>query len=534
MELQQQPVRATSIQANGKLFDGNGVESDVGVEPVPEYDTGDRHNLLEKAVEIIDGTLWQLASIRTMEHTSSANRFLGITVLGDFILSEGVQAVLDKLRRIGATAVACNPTVTAPADEGTGSFQPPVDAGASPRVFDRPLFGKHSLWVRSSVSYHPDAGFYDQSPYPPRRPNDLTDQHGAVIGEFIDGAVSHGLKVYLQIGAAQPSGLRDEDRPRLPNGQLPTNRMADTASLASEAVRAYNRAYIRDLLNAYPQISGFRPDWPEYPCYTMGEVFQDFSPHVARWAERNGFGLDFERMRRDVDACFQTLHGKLTNDDLRGFAGRDRGKFSILTLLNRFPGVAEWLRLKSALSVDILKDWRDAITEAGSDEKELAANAFMPPYTLLTGLDFTRAAEVCDSIAPKLYTMHWSLMVKFWGDVLLENNPGLDERFVVRTLVNLMDLDDGDGRERMSDYGYPNPDEPHPIPNASQVRKIDQAVTAVNGRAAVYPLVHGYGPVDDFRRRLQLVKDSNGDGVWINRYGYLSDEKLDCIAGICG
>ncbi|MDP6701099.1 MAG: hypothetical protein QGH25_15735, partial [Candidatus Latescibacteria bacterium] len=58
-------------------------------------------------------------------------RFLGITVLGDFILNEGVDGVLDNLEKCGATAVACNPTVTAPCDEGEGSFQPPSDAGSS-------------------------------------------------------------------------------------------------------------------------------------------------------------------------------------------------------------------------------------------------------------------------------------------------------------------------------------------------------------------------------------------------------------------
>ena len=48
-------------------------------------------------------------------------------------------------------------------------------------------------------------------------------------------------------------------------------------------------------------------------------------------------------------------------------------------------------------------------------------------------------------------------------------------------------------------------------------------------RAAVYPLVHGYGPDDDFHRRLKIVADSPAAGVWINRYGYLSDPKLASV-----
>jgi hypothetical protein len=253
-----------------------------------------------------------------MTSTTPQTRFKGITVLGDYILSEGADAVLRNLQRAGATAVATNPTVTAEADEATGSFQPPIDAGSSPRVFDRPLFGKTSLWVRGGPSYRPNAEFYSGSPYGPRKPNDLTEAHGPIIGDFIDRAVEAGLQVYLQVGAVQPAGLRDEDRPRLPNGEIPPNRMADTGSLASAAIRDYNRAYIRDLLATYPNVTGFRPDWPEYPCYTFGEVFQDFSPHVERFAQEHGF--NFDQIRHDVGTFYDFLRGSLTNEHLRGFA----------------------------------------------------------------------------------------------------------------------------------------------------------------------------------------------------------------------
>jgi hypothetical protein len=179
-----------------------------------------------------------------------------------------------------------------------------------------------------------------------------------------------------------------------------------------------------------------------------------------------------------------------------------------------------------------LADWRAAISDYGGADKELSANAFMSPFSTITGLDFHAAAEHCASIAPKLYTMHWSLIIKFWGDELMASNPGLDETLLVRALVHLLDLDDGEGGTTIADYGYPEPDEPHPIPTAAQLRKLDQVMVATRARAKIYALVHGYGPLDDFRRRLQLVADSAVDGVWINRYGYLSDEKLDAIGEV--
>jgi C-terminal processing protease CtpA/Prc len=42
-----------SFQADGKLFDGNGVDPDVLVEPVEEYYIGGRDNVLEEAVRRI-------------------------------------------------------------------------------------------------------------------------------------------------------------------------------------------------------------------------------------------------------------------------------------------------------------------------------------------------------------------------------------------------------------------------------------------------------------------------------------------------
>lgn len=454
--------------------------------------------------------------------------FLGITVLGDFILSEGVEPILENLLRIGTTAVAVNPTVTAPADEKTGSFQPPIDAGSSPRLFDRPLFGKHSLWVRGGVSYKPREEFYKDSAYRPRRTNELTEQHGAIIGQFIDRAIESGLKVYFQVGAVQPSGLRDEDRPRLPDGSISENRMADTASLASEAVRSYNAAYIRDLLTEYPNITGFRPDWPEYPCYTLGEVFQDFGDHVSEWASSRDF--DFESIKSGGAGLWDLFHGKAADGSLAD-ADFEQG----WAVTGDMPEwVSEWKRLKAALSVDCLQHWREAMNAAGGQDKELSANAFMPTYSTVTGFDFPGAAEVCDAVSPKLYTMHWSLMVKFWADPILAANPQLSEESVVRAIVNVMEIDpDGTGGSTVADFGYPAPDEPHPIASGPQKRKLDEVAAAVGDRCQVTPLVHGYGPLEDFTRRLQLVADCDAvSGLWINRYGYLSDDKLAAIGAI--
>ena len=48
---------------------------------------------------------------------AEGGRQLGMTVLGDFVVSEGPQRVVENLARAGVTAISCNPTVTAAASE---------------------------------------------------------------------------------------------------------------------------------------------------------------------------------------------------------------------------------------------------------------------------------------------------------------------------------------------------------------------------------------------------------------------------------
>jgi hypothetical protein len=65
----------------------------------------------------------------------------------------------------------------------------------------------------------------------------------------------------------------------------------------------------------------------------------------------------------------------------------------------------------------------------------------------------------------------------------------------------------------------------------AQVRKIAQSRREA-GQLPVFSLVHGYGPADDFRRRLTAAWQASSAGVWVNRYGYLSDEKLQIIGTV--
>ncbi|MEQ8787377.1 MAG: hypothetical protein RIC55_13810 [Pirellulaceae bacterium] len=462
------------------------------------------------------------------------NRLVGVTVLPEYIQSEGVEALLDNLERAGVTAVATSPYVMEPADETTGSREPPADAEAgSVRLLDRPLWGKRELWVRTAPSWEPDRTQYNGLRYQPSSPTELTRRQGHVVADFITAAKERGLKVYFQVMAAIPPGYRvqfggptEDDTPRLPDGRLPGKRVDKNGSLASEHIVAYEHALIRDLLSTYRDIDGIRFDWPEYPPYLLDSVFLDFCEHARTAAAR--FDIDFERMRTDVGALYDKLHGGLTDADVQAWSDRETAKGRLLDYLARHPGVADWLRFKSLLSAKLLEGFRRVMDDASAKHVELEPSAFPPPWSIVSGFDFQRAAEHCDAVAVKLYGMHWAMMLRFYGEQLLAANEGLCEASLVRGLVAVLDIADDQGLPTLDDYRYPEPDQPHPMGQRAQARKIAQAQSDA-GDCPIHVLAHGYGPADDFRRRIRVACQASGHGFWVNRYAYLSDEKLDII-----
>jgi hypothetical protein len=474
-----------------------------------------------------------------------AGRFLGVTVQPMYFQSEGVDSVLDSLAAAGVNAIATAPSIYKevdhlPGDDDAGSSEelprrePPVDGGAgSVRVVERLLWGKEEVLINPSPSAPPNMEFYKDLKYQPSQASALTEKEGGLIQRVIDGAHARGMKAYFQVSAVQVPGRHDEDMPRLPNGEYPRHRMVHTVSVASEDARAYVCARARDLLTSYPDIDGMRHDWPEHPPYRLGDAFLDFSDNARRIAPRLGF--DFEPMRAAADTLYTRLQ-HLSNTDLEPLSDVHGMPYALAHGMARNSALAEVFRFKAALTTLYVKELREAMDSVpGTIGKELSPNAFPPPLSLLSGMNFGAVSEHADSINMKLYTMHWPQMVHFYAEELIaHNDEQLDEAVLINALSNLFDFEDGRRGTTLDDYIYPPPDKPHRAGQQAQLRKIRQAQVEVGNRADLYPVVHGYGPLDDFDSRLHLAWDAGKAGIWINRYCYLGAEKIAAIGRLGG
>ncbi len=459
---------------------------------------------------------------------------LGITVMPEYIQTEGIDALLDNLtRRAGVTAVATSPYVMAPADQANGVREPPADAEAGKvRLLDRSLWGRLELFVRTAPSFSPDTALYRGLRYQPAEPDELSTAEGGIIEAFITAAKARGLEVHLQVQAAIPPGYRvqfggpvEEDLACLPDGSPLGARVDKNGSLASPHILAYGCALIRDLVRAYPAIDALRVDWPEYPPYSFASLFTDFSGHAE--AAAAGLGFDFSAMRRDVLALYAELNGGLQDRDLEPWLAPDGGRYPLLRYLAERPGILAWLRFKTALSLRLLATYRETLNEAGGGRIRFIPHAFPPPWSLVSGFGYAGASPHCDGIGVKLYTMHWPMMLRGYGDALLAANPGLSDALLARCLARLWDMRDDDGPARVADFAYPEPDEAHPVGAGAQARKIAQA--RAEASVPVYAFAHGYGPPDDVDARMKVAWQASDRHIWVNRYGYLSDQKLDAL-----
>lgn len=470
-------------------------------------------------------------------------RQLGVIVTSAEAQDEGVEAVLDRIARAGATAISPTIGVMAQGKPGDGSREPPGDVAGQVRVLDRPLWGQRVLYIKSYLPYEPDAALWAETGYapPPFAPPELRVD---VTRQLIDGARMRGMKAQIQIspytlpgapggqsvGSGHGSGSLSE-RPRRVDQSIAERIVAGHGCLNNPRVRRLGQVRMIEALRHYPDIDGVFLDWAEYTSYFFEDCFTCFCAHCREAAQRKGY--DWNRIDLDTRALWDRLH-HLTNADVRRAADSADWPFALAGALVEYPGVADLLRFKAESVRDAAADLRQTMNAEGASGVDLALNGFAPPWNLVTGMHYGEVSKVVQETRCKLFTFHWPMITRWWSESLLEWNPSLDPNAVLKAVTSVLDLPApaNEHRQTIADYGMPRPDEPHPITMEALTRKVDQAVAMTAGRAPCLAYVHSYRPAEEFGRVLEAARASTAPGCWVQRYGYLSDEKVAIMAEI--
>ncbi len=463
---------------------------------------------------------------------------VGVTVMPEWFQSEGIEPVLDHLQAIGVTAITTSPCVLAPCPEGEGSREPPGDGGSGKvRVLDRPLWGELELWMKVAPSFTADLSLYRGLRYQPASPTELTETEGHIIEAAIRAVRARGMRLELQVQAAIPPGYKvqfggplQDDQPRLPDGSLTVDRVDKNGSLASPHIVDYGCALLRDLIRTYPDIDAIRLDWPEYPPYSLDSWFFDFSSHAMARGQALGFAMD--AIREECGQARSALLGGLENRHLEWALAGDGGLAALGAMLVAYPALAELMKLKARLASDMLNIYGRTVQDASNGLIGLVAHSFPPPWNLLSGLDASQLAPPIEAIGVKLYTMHWAMMLSGYHERIMAANTELDPDLLARALIHIFDITDPRDDAGLADLHYPEPEDTHLAGRRAMHRKIALARHATPSRIQVAAMAHAYGPVEDVAARFAVALEAPGDAVWVNRYGYLSDAKLEALGEV--
>ena len=447
----------------------------------------------------------------------------GVTVLPEYIQSEGIESVLDNLERLQCTSVTTSPYVAIESADGQGAREPPGDAGLGfSRLLDRPLWSKRELWMAAAPSFVPKTPYYGDGPYRPDQATELTAQEGPLIRQFLIAAKERGLRTYLQVMAAIPPCYRvqfgnptAEDQPLLPNGKPVPARVDRNATLASSGLRRYMRGLIRDLSEAYPEVDGLRFDWPEYPPYEFQSLLADYNPQVAPFAQT--LGIKMAKLAEVVtESC--------PDPRIRYAVLGDADPLEVFHHLRSVSGIwDDHFRLREALVRDFISFLREEVDAASGGQKRLFLQGFPPPWDQLSGFGPAIAAGLPDDIAIKFYTMHWPMMgtnyVRHVSALYSIPESHLSDYFRSHFMGQ------NQAASSLGSLNYPAPDEAHGIPASAVADKVSK----FPGKNTI-AIAHGYGPTDDVVSRFAAAVEATGGYVELNRYAYLSDEKIAALA----
>lgn len=426
-----------------------------------------------------------------------------------------IDSILDSMKKIGVHRMAVSSLAFKETGNASDNRLPPLDIDGEERILERPFpDGSHVKYGKRYLPFSPDMERFNNTTYKPvsslmRYTLDSND----ILKDVVIKAKNKGISVTISIPSEGISGHID-DYPIDPFGKEHILQISRKGCINSANVVNYYIAMIGEIVKRYHP-DRIMLDWVEYTNYFFSDNLVCFCPHCKKKAI--DYGFDLKKMQDAALNVFRNI-SSMNQVPISG------GKEWIEIWETISPGISELFRFKAQACIDFVSTIRGFLDSIGASDTGIQISCFAPPMNIGTGLDYSRVAAISQTIEvqPKMYRFHWALMVKWYAEELAKINDHIKPEEWIPFVKDLLRVTDTSCM--LNHYKMPGPKEFGAIDYQCELEKISAVEKA--GQSGITYRIHGYGPDELFRKRVIRANESSIDLCSVQRYGYLSDNKL--------
>jgi hypothetical protein len=447
--------------------------------------------------------------------------FMNIDMFIELVVfqSEGIANVFDFLQKNGINYITLSPQYFIETGDTQDLRLPPLDLDGQSRVLERPLFnGKRVQYGKKYFCFQPDETLYQNTTY---RPNCKKFDSDFCM-EVVQEARRRNIQVSLFMPNVPKNGYQKKDMPISCDGKQITPKISNEACRNVENVINYYAALMKDLYQTYKP-DEIMLDWMEFTNYFFSDNLICFCDSCKTKMERYGYSVqEFENSVQEIYTWVKEQYPAPVCEGL----GWD------MIWKRMSPGISALFEFKRKSCDELIARLRSELDIFGGKATRLLFTGFGPPMNRSTGLNPSCNNSETVRIQLKSYRFHWGLMVRWYSEELATINCKTSANDWIPFVKNLLEVEDSSST--LTDFTMPEPNEFGPIEFVSECNKVKQIFEDSADKQRVSVRLHGYGPIDLFRNRMQFAKECGYQNISIQRYGYLCDEKISLLQEYVG
>jgi hypothetical protein len=234
------------------------------------------------------------------------------------------------------------------------------------------------------------------------------------------------------------------------------------------------------------------------------------------------FGYHWEDLKEHITVIWDTLHHLQARHLMPAHS-------AFRTLIDKASGWSEFLRFKSDVIISFYQEVRETLDSLHKHQVKLMARGWPPPWNRMSGLWYERLGNTCYAATPKLFAFDYCAIPRWYGETFKTWNPALSENIIINALVAWLDLPDTIEQREFKHYTIPAVNDPQPVGVEAYQRRVEEVVATVQESLNVQPFAHAHMPVLMWREMVRMLRQQKVDGIWVQMYAYLSDEKLQIL-----